>query len=36
MTDHVKGLNECGVFGAKELQQVQRDNALALFPRFKS
>ena len=33
--DHVRGLNECGVFDANELQQVQRENALALFPRFK-
>ena len=36
MADHVKGLTECGIFDAKELQQVQRENALALFPRFKS
>jgi len=36
VTDHVKGLQECGVFSAKELQQVERDNALALFPRFRA
>lgn len=36
MADHVKGLAECGVFDAKELRQVQRENALAIFPRFKS
>ncbi len=36
MTDHVKGLNECGVFSEAELQRIQRDNALALFPRFRS
>jgi predicted TIM-barrel fold metal-dependent hydrolase len=36
MSDHVKGLAECGVFNARELQQVQRENALTLFPRFKS
>ena len=36
MTDHVKGLNECGVFSQSELQQIQRDNALTLFPRFRS
>ncbi len=36
MSDHVKGLIECGVFNAKELHQVERENALALFPRFRS
>lgn len=35
ITDHVKGLTECGVFSAKELQQIERENALALFPRFR-
>ena len=34
--DHVKGLSECGVFSPKELEQVERENALTLFPRFKS
>jgi 6-methylsalicylate decarboxylase len=34
--DHVKGLKECGLFGPKELQQIGRDNALALLPRFKT
>ena len=36
VTDHVKGIKECGVFNAKELQQVERENALTLFPRFKA
>lgn len=36
MADHVKGLTECGVFDAKQMQQIQRENALGLFPRFKS
>lgn len=36
MTDHVKGLMECGVFNAKEMHQVERENALTLFPRFNS
>ena len=34
--DHVKGLKECGLFGPKELQQIDRENALALLPRFKT
>jgi 6-methylsalicylate decarboxylase len=36
MADHVKGITGCGVFNTAELEQVQRDNALVLFPRFKS
>ena len=36
VTDHVKGLQECGVFNATELQQVERGNALALFPRLRA
>jgi 6-methylsalicylate decarboxylase len=36
LADHVKGLKECGVFGAKELQQIDRENALALLPRFRT
>ena len=35
VADHVKGLQECGVFTGKELEQIERENALALFPRFK-
>lgn len=35
LMEHVKGLRECGLFGAKELQQIDRDNALALLPRFR-
>ena len=36
IADHVKGLKECGIFTDRELNQIQRENALALFPRFKS
>ena len=36
LMEHVKGLRECGVFSAKELQQIDRDNALALLPKFKA
>ena len=36
VTDHVKGLQECGVFNARELRLVERENALALFPRFRA
>jgi predicted TIM-barrel fold metal-dependent hydrolase len=36
LAEHVKGLKECGVFGPKELQQIDRDNALALLPRFRT
>jgi 6-methylsalicylate decarboxylase len=32
--DHVKGLKECGIFIDRQLQQVERENALKLFPRF--
>ena len=35
IADHVKGLKECGVFNEQQLAQVERENALALFPRFK-
>jgi hypothetical protein len=34
--DHIKGLQDCGVFSATELEQIERGNALALFPRFKA
>jgi predicted TIM-barrel fold metal-dependent hydrolase len=30
--EHVKGLRDCGVFTAKELQAIERDNALRLLP----
>lgn len=36
VTDHVKGIRGCGVFNARELQQIERENALALFPRLKA
>lgn len=36
LAEHVKGLKECGLFGPKELQQIDRDNALALLPRFRT
>jgi predicted TIM-barrel fold metal-dependent hydrolase len=31
--EHVKGLRDSGVFSAKELQAIERDNALRLLPR---
>jgi len=34
--EHVKGLRECGVFSASDLQRIDRENALPLFPRFKT
>jgi predicted TIM-barrel fold metal-dependent hydrolase len=36
IADHVKGLKECGIFTDQQLDQVERQNALALFPRFKT
>jgi predicted TIM-barrel fold metal-dependent hydrolase len=36
LVDHVKGLQECGVFTASELKQIERENALTLFPRFRT
>jgi predicted TIM-barrel fold metal-dependent hydrolase len=36
IADHVKGLKECGVFTDQQLGQIERENALALFPRFKT
>lgn len=36
IADHVKGLKECGVFTDRQLEQIERENALALFPRFKT
>ena len=32
--EHVAGLRNSGVFTATELQAIDRDNALALFPRY--
>ncbi|HTD44634.1 MAG TPA: amidohydrolase family protein [Bryobacteraceae bacterium] len=34
--EHVKGLAECGVFSAKELAAIDRENALTLLPRFRT
>jgi predicted TIM-barrel fold metal-dependent hydrolase len=34
--EHVKGLKECGVFNAKELRGIDRDNALRLLPRYRT
>ncbi|HEV2202813.1 MAG TPA: amidohydrolase family protein [Bryobacteraceae bacterium] len=34
--EHVKGLQECGVFDAKELRQIDRENALTLLPRWRA
>ena len=34
--EHVKGLKECGVFSARDLQRIDRENALPLLPRFKA
>ena len=34
--DHVKGLKECGLFSAKNLQAIDRDNAVRLLPRYKT
>jgi 6-methylsalicylate decarboxylase len=34
--DAVKNLQECGVFNARELRAIDRENALRLLPRFKA
>jgi len=34
--EHVKRLKDCGVFSARDLQMIDRENALPLFPRFKA
>ena len=34
--EHVKGLKECGVFSARDLERIDRENALPLLPRFKA
>lgn len=36
LAEHVKGLKECGVLGPKDLQQIDRENALSLLPRFRT
>ncbi|HWW52022.1 MAG TPA: amidohydrolase family protein [Verrucomicrobiae bacterium] len=36
IADHVKGLKECGVLGAQDLQKIDRENALALMPQFRT
>jgi hypothetical protein len=33
--DHVVGLQNCGLYTQDQLQKIERDNALALFPKFK-
>jgi 6-methylsalicylate decarboxylase len=34
--DHVKGLKECGLFSAKNLREIGRENAVSLLPRYKT
>jgi 6-methylsalicylate decarboxylase len=34
--DHVMGLQNCGIYSQDQLQKIERDNALALFPKFKT
>jgi predicted TIM-barrel fold metal-dependent hydrolase len=34
--DHVKGLQDCGVFSAADLQAIDRGNAVRLLPRWKA
>ena len=34
--DHVKGLQECGMFTAKNLKEIGRDNAVRLLPQYKT
>ena len=34
--EHVKGLQECGVFSANDLQAIDRENALRLLPRWQA
>jgi len=36
VADEARGLRECGVFSAEELQAISRNNALALLPRLKA
>jgi predicted TIM-barrel fold metal-dependent hydrolase len=35
-SDHVKGLKECGVFSAKNLRDIDRENAVRLLPQYKT
>jgi hypothetical protein len=34
--EDVKGLKECGVVSAEDLKLIERENALALLPHFKT
>jgi 6-methylsalicylate decarboxylase len=34
--EHVKGLQDCGVFNPQDLQAIERENALRLLPRFRT
>ena len=34
--DHVKGLKACGVFTAKNLRDIDRENAARLLPRYRT
>ena len=34
--DHVMGLQNCGIYSQEQLQQIERENALSLFPKFKT
>jgi predicted TIM-barrel fold metal-dependent hydrolase len=36
IADHVKGLKECGVLSAQDLQKIDRENALAMMPQFRT
>jgi predicted TIM-barrel fold metal-dependent hydrolase len=34
--DHVMGMQNCGIYTQEQLQQIERENALSLFPKFKT
>ena len=34
--EHVQGLKECGVFSARELHAIERENPLRLLPHFRA
>ncbi len=34
--DHVMGMQNCGIYSQEQLQQIERENALSLFPKFKT
>jgi predicted TIM-barrel fold metal-dependent hydrolase len=36
LAEHVKGLKECGVVSAEDLKLIERENALALLPQFRT